>query len=660
MAEPEIIQETVKSLVVQGLLMPIMKDWVKPKIQAVLEKHTNSKTKIDAELIEKRFDEYLTRRYLHFAVIDTLVFPNKQTLLSTIYQPLTVTDGNMYNKGVEIKIDGYPQEFIPNYCRVIIEDTAGMGKSTISKRLFQAIVEQNAGIPILIELRHLNAKNRILKEIQKQLSPNGKTISQDVILKMIDEKGFIFLFDGFDEIANRDRDFVIKELHSFIEKAHENYFLITSRADNSLTSFGSFHKFRIKDLEVEEAYKLLHRYDVYSAKKIAKLLIEQLEDKLTESLEEYLTNPLLVSLLYKSFEYKKDIPIKKSQFYSQVYDALFEMHDLSKEGYLKRDKASNLHRDDFERVLRIMAYFTATENEVEYSRDSIISIIDRAKSHLPNLRFQSSDFLNDLLHVVPLFRQEGNYYRWSHKSLQDYFAAKFIWQDAKENRDKILRKIFDLEENERFYNLLDIYYELDPNGFDTTITRWLLTDFCKYANDNINKLDHIPLRLRKERICHTYAHTYEIVITKKSDYKLMKEDPSVFIREHYMSQKNRGFDYCDWYKFDEFQLATILFYKLRKNIMTIMRLLYDKKNDLILLSFDTDLDEAIVEEFFEEGAVYPVNMDADNIVNDPQLFELVNEMIGNIFITELSYDEAFKELERIEQMTKADNDFINW
>jgi len=232
-------------LILTNLILPIVKDIIAPKISEIIDKY--SIKNLSSVKIEEQFEEYLLKRYERFLVIDTLAFPNKQTLFETIYEPLTITDGNDFEPGSEILIDKYPENFIPYFCRAIIEDTAGMGKSTISKKLFLSIVEQKAGIPILIELRHLSSRNRILKEIQKQISPIGKVINQESILKLINEGDFIFLFDGFDEIANDNRDYVIKEIHSFIEKANHNYFLITSRYEECLTSFGDFQRFKIRN-----------------------------------------------------------------------------------------------------------------------------------------------------------------------------------------------------------------------------------------------------------------------------------------------------------------------------------------------------------------------------------------------------------------------------
>jgi hypothetical protein len=641
-------------LIIANLVLPLVKDLVLPKINSVISKFSNNK--INSQQIECRFEEYLTQRYERFLIIDTLVFPNQQTLFDVIYEPLTVTDKKKHEKGNEIIIDCYPKEFIPKFCRVIIEDTAGMGKSTISKKLFQSIIRQNVGIPILIELRQINLKNKILKEIQRQLSPIGKSISQDVILKIINEGDFIFLFDGFDEVPNINKDFVIKELHEFIEKADNNYFLITSRVEDSLSSFGDFKKFRIRDLNKEEAYSLINRYDNYNYKPIAEELIEQLEKNESESLKEYLTNPLLVSLLYKSFDYKKDIPVKKSQFYRQVYDALFETHDLSKEGYLKREKYSKLHTDDFERVLRYIGYFTAIENIIEYEKDFIINIIDKSKKHLPDLKFKSSDFLKDLLKTVPLFKQEGNCYRWSHKSLQDYFAAKFIWIDAKDNQAQILRKIFELKNNNRFYNMLDIYYELDPITFDSTITFWLLTDFCKYANDNINKFKDVSTIHQKTRIENTYAGIHTLLIRKAGPS--LKEGLFKKIHDYNSKIIPIEFECCrlTYHYFKESKLMVDNYHFYKNNIEAILALVSKKKPSLI--SFKDSLHDHKELLILKENEAYVVNMDIDNEINNKEIFELINEMTQSGYT--LSYDNAFKELKRIEASIQTENDFVNW
>lgn len=64
-------------LVIANFVLPLIKDLLLPKISAVLSKFSNVK---NSNKIERIFEEYLTQRYEHFLIIDTLVFPNKQTL----------------------------------------------------------------------------------------------------------------------------------------------------------------------------------------------------------------------------------------------------------------------------------------------------------------------------------------------------------------------------------------------------------------------------------------------------------------------------------------------------------------------------------------------------------------------------------------------------
>lgn len=85
-------------LVIANFVLPLIKDLLLPKISAVLSKFSNVK---NSNKIERIFEEYLTQRYEHFLIIDTLVFPNKQTLFKELYEPLTVTDNfkhSIYNR----------------------------------------------------------------------------------------------------------------------------------------------------------------------------------------------------------------------------------------------------------------------------------------------------------------------------------------------------------------------------------------------------------------------------------------------------------------------------------------------------------------------------------------------------------------------------------
>lgn len=652
--------EKVEELVAANLALPIIKDLILPKLQKVISKF--SLKNVDEKLVEENFAGYLSKRYEKFLIIDTLVFPNQQTLFKLLYEPLTVISENDVEKYVQIEINNYPYSFLPKYFRVIIEDTAGMGKSTITQKLFISIIEQKAGIPILIELRQINKANDFLSEIQKQLSPIGKKISVELILKLIDQGQFIFLFDGFDEISTLDREFVIKDLHKFIEKANDNYFLITSRPEESLTAFGDFKKFNIKPLSERKAFNLIKRYDGYSFKHISKDLIKKLKTSKDESFIEFLNNPFLVSLLYKAFEYKKDIPIKKPQFYRQVYDALFESHDLSKEGYFKREKYSNLHLDDFERVLRYIGYLTSIENKVEYDKDYIVNTIDKVKKHLPDLNFKSSDFLKDLLETVPLFKKDGNYIKWAHKSLQDYFSAKFIWIDSKSNQTIILRKIYDTPQISRFYNILDIFYELDSITFESTILFWIIEDFETHCNANYLEFRFLPSEVVQRRLENSFHKECVIVVTKTEDFDKLRQGPHDAEVQAYYSKKVSKFiprsSHTTYNYFKQPKLIVQTYMNVESNTNTILKLISARIPTLAEFRQHKVHLETLVG--LEEDKIYLVDDNIKNIINNSEEFDQTSDLIMSDYT--INYKNAMEKLKELRETfsQKLGNEFTDW
>lgn len=227
----------------------------------------------------------------------------------------------------------------------------------------------------------------------------------------------------------------------------------TSRPEETLSCFGDFVKFEINPLKKQESIQLLKKYDDNGA--LSNLLINKLEEETSKSIEEFLEDLLLVSLLFTAFDFKQTIPLKMHLFYRQVFDAFFEFHDLSKGDSFERKKYSGLDIDEFHRVLRFMGYKSL--KNIEFSKDELLLLIKESKDFCVGLNFSESAFLSDLLKTVPIFVRDGNYYKWAHKSLQEYFAGQFIFLDAKEFQSDILRKLYASDNLNKYYNLLDMY-----------------------------------------------------------------------------------------------------------------------------------------------------------------------------------------------------------
>ncbi|HDY8933616.1 TPA: hypothetical protein RRI41_005403, partial [Klebsiella pneumoniae] len=177
-------------------------------------------------------------------------------------------------------------------------------------------------------------------------------------------------------------------------------------------------------------------------------------------------------------KFKPIIPRKKELFYSQVFDALFESHDLTKElGYV-REKHSKLDSTDFHQILRRLGFWCLKEGgRIEFTKDDLQIIIKEIASKIPGLTISASLFIKDLIETVPLFVKEGAIIRWSHKSLMEYFAAMFICRDTKERQRGILRTLYKNDESIRHKNLFELCADIDYSTFRSSVIKNLLEDY---------------------------------------------------------------------------------------------------------------------------------------------------------------------------------------
>jgi len=334
---------TIKTVaeVAAPLTGAIVDTWLRPKL-ATFFKHQ----KVDRALIEEafvsKFDEYLQRSLERQSYITTIVFQNQPRKLDDLYIPLTIESTNHRDA---IKLDSFRSELLSGGSRILITDTAGMGKSTALRFLFLSAIRQNVGIPIFVELRQLSTERSVLDIMLRDMAAVDEPVDKDFILKLLRRGDFIFFLDGYDEISYEHRDAVTTELQQFISKAPKNRFLLSSRPEIPLTSFAAFRAYSIKPLTKPEAYALIRRYDAGGS--VAERIIEKLDEPSSDAIDHFLTNPLLVSLLYRSYQYKPIVPLRKDIFYRQVYDSLFEQHDLTKGGAFVREKRSKLDIEAF-------------------------------------------------------------------------------------------------------------------------------------------------------------------------------------------------------------------------------------------------------------------------------------------------------------------------
>lgn len=464
---------------------------VKPVTSAALA-GLKSLTSITINLFTDRFSEYIQQQTEKHGCLSTIVFGH-QKKLEDLYIPLTIVPHQHRDQDKDsLLLNRFNPEFLPKTKRALITDTAGMGKSTISKFLFLQCIKSCYAIPIFVELRHLSNTVDVLTYIQKQLNPSSLAdedprISKKQLERLLRKTNIVCFFDGYDEIPLLQREAVTKDIKNLVDRFPEITYVITSRPESGLLAFPSFKQYAIRPLKKEESFELIRKYDDKGGR--SEQLIANLDRPEYRSVHQFLRNPLLTSLLYRSFEYKQSVPLKKHVFYRQVFDALFDWHDASKDGYNTREKKSGLDIDSFHRILRVIGFVSVLKGEVEGDTDTVLNWIRKAKEVCNFSSFSESNFLDDLVRAVPVFVKDGDSYRWSHKSLAEYFAAQYLCTEGKSQLSKVINTLIERREISRFSNVLDQIYDIDPLAFREFCILPLAKEFNAYLNNSYLKLD---------------------------------------------------------------------------------------------------------------------------------------------------------------------------
>lgn len=456
---PNILKELAKVGVV-ALTEESVKKFVEVKIKPIFANWGKDESR-SIEL-EECLSEYLLRCYAKNNIMTTIVFGRLQKTLEDLYIPLTLEEYK--NEDKKWIVDENCYNILEKYNRVLIIDTAGMGKSTAVKYFACQGVNLDKSIPIVIELRRLEKNQSILEYIQRQINSLDKNIEVEEIVDILKKGDFVIFYDGYDEVANENKPDVLNAIQEFAGKANNTKIVITSREEDDLNSLGEFKCVNIKPLTNEEAYELIKKYD--NDGEISKKLIKRLkEDSAMRVLSEFLKNPLLVSLLYKTFEYKEEIPYKKIDFYEQVYAALFNDHDKTKGAAYVHEKKTKLDKYQFEQILKAFGFLCLKSDKVEYSSQLIHQLLKQSIERFGWLKISVEDVLHDITHAVPFMQKDGNEFKWVHKSFMEYFASCFMCYDNKESEQKYLEKMSFSNLNAKYSNVLDFCYEIDTLGF---------------------------------------------------------------------------------------------------------------------------------------------------------------------------------------------------
>lgn len=305
---------------------------------------------------------------------------------------------------------------------IVFVGTVGQGKSILMKYLTIHDLIDNTRIPIFIELKNIGNGRNIKSLIKDYL---GSWIGfDDYNLDLILKSGKISLFlDAFDEI---DLDLTQETLHD-IELLNKNYnnlkITVSSRPQTIITKSNIFHNVYLQPYEQEEQEGLIRK--LVNDEENIRILVESI-DKSSHEVKEVLTTPLMVVLFINQYNVGFSVPQHVTDFYKNIFDVVTFTHDRSK-GIEKRKSFSSLNQDQLEKIFERFCFETFLKNKKVFDRQEFVDLlkISLEKNNINNFN-DYYNLISDYTRFACLILQDGNKYTFIHKSIQEFYVAKFI------------------------------------------------------------------------------------------------------------------------------------------------------------------------------------------------------------------------------------------
>lgn len=259
-------------------------------------------------------------------------------------------------------------------------------------------------------------------------------------------------------------------------------------------------------------------------------LKQQFRDRLVsdyfKSHAEFVTNPLLLTLMLMSYHRFADVPEKKYLFYEQAYQTLLQRHDSDKLAY-KRVFHSVTDPSDFTLVFREFCAKSYRKGDYEFSHNKFDEYFGKLKTLVrmdPDM-MKLDNFLFDVCHSACLMYEEGQNYHFLHRSFQEYFFADYYSRQD----DTTLMKLgnyIDTADQILFDegSAFDMLYDLAQDK----VERFIIMPFLASIYDNEGDEDKYWLFLTKGYDFWVYQiYRDDVIEDAKAKYNIHERYPMV-------------------------------------------------------------------------------------------------------------------------------------
>lgn len=461
--------------------------------------------------LNKGLPEYIKANYQRCAYVRTLLQRDEPTELDKIYEPLQFKIDDDILEEDEIKLS-----IASNLHRTIISGYAGNGKTIFLKKIYKELIDNQVNFyPIFVELRNISSDTQTLLDyIYESIKTYSDSFTQEQFTYGLEKGLFYFLIDGLDEVSDSQQSNIQEEIIKLTLKYPDCPFVVTSRP-NEFTTWENFYVAHLLPFDYRQCQSFIKKIDYVKERKTE--FLEFLTEYKFAKHKEFLSNPLLASMMLLTFDEYGDIPAKRHIFYEKCFQVLIKEHDASKGRFLRPLK-SKLSHENLEKVFMYFCAITYQKKKYRFSLQEIDKYIDLASQTLSSDKIcKSNDIRYDFVHSVSLLLQDGSFFEFIHRSFQEYFFAKFIVNDRKlelENKLDNIDGLFSLIK----LNFIAMIEDMNHDYFETEYVLKKLKALNEY-------FESIDAEKEPEKIFNKFTTTIRMVRLlnplKKDKFTLM-------------------------------------------------------------------------------------------------------------------------------------------
>ncbi|MEW6608620.1 MAG: SUMF1/EgtB/PvdO family nonheme iron enzyme [bacterium] len=357
-------------------------------------------------------------------------------------------------------------------CSALLIGDAGVGKTTVMRMLTLNLFEQlkkgqkeGTPCPVFVRLDKVaeyikepqpieEAKKALLTYICQHWRSH-LTCQDDLTVEAIENysKSIQLILDGLDEIPSAKLRLKLATVANNMvqDKSGKWHIIITSRptaVDESLVDKLGFAKIQLLELTTKQIKDFVHNFlMIYNAnepkagEKDARAFLSALE--LSEAAQEFAGNPLYLTVMILMHKKHTVLPKRRIELYSEFYEMLLLQRSSDLDLGKMADKPVfevSIPKGDpivwwetvYTSLLQRIAFIVHSDEQdsVSISSPRVIEAIQQQKLQCEIKGITEKDFARRFLNFADenlgVLLSRGQFYGFSHRSLQEYLAAKHL------------------------------------------------------------------------------------------------------------------------------------------------------------------------------------------------------------------------------------------